>query len=291
MAIDLFQLFSRKPSSWSWLSIVLWSLWAIGAANAESDPIDAEHWRRQQLTKVARKIDEAASENERMEYEARLSWLRHWQPGQMTSAPTRPPIESDLVEEPLLGRLERPAKMDADVWQRITSAQVELHAVDTDDDRKEKVREIIESARRFEELLSEHLPSQLQQLPTPTAWTLAYARYRLGRALAYRELPSVRERWPISDPVRYQQQLSAVYQRLIDQAGHGCPEFILLEDRMLRRAGQKGRALKLLEANQQSIDPKWYLKKRRDLLDELGWEPPYQEAAQIYFEAGYRDDP
>lgn len=291
MAIDLFQSFTRKRSSRSWLSIVLLSLWAVSAANAESDPIDAEHWRRQQLKKVARKIDDAESDNDRLEYEARQSWLHRWEPGQMTSAPTRSPIESDLVEEPLLGRLERPVEMDADVWQRITSAQVELHAVDTDDDRKENVREIIESGRRFEELLSEHLPSQLQQLPAPTAWALAYARYRLGRALAYRELPSVRERWPISEPVRYQQQLSAVYQRLIDQAGRGRPEFILLEDRMLRRAGQKGRALKLLEANQQSIEPKWYLKKRRDLLEELGWEPPYQEAARIYFEAGYRDDP
>jgi len=163
--------------------------------------------------------------------------------------------------------------------------------MDTDDDRKEKLREIIASAKRFEKELSEQLPPRLRQFPAPTAWTLAYARYRLGRALAYRELPSVRERWPISDPDHYQEQLLTAYQRLLDQTKQVRPEFILLEDRILRRSGKKGRALELLEAYRESIEPKWYLKKRRDLLKELGWEPPYKEAARIYIEAGYGDEP
>ena len=108
--------------------------------------------------------------------------------------------------------------------------------------------------------------------------------------MAYRELPVVRERWPISNPDHYQEQLAAVYQRLTNQTNRSRPEFILLEDRMLRRSGKKGRALELLEANRQSIEPKWYLKKRRDLLQELGWEPAYQEAARLYLEAGFSDE-
>lgn len=100
----------------------------------------------------------------------------------------------------------------------------------------------------------------------------------------------VRQRWPISDRARYEAQLSAAYQRLLHQTKTVRPEFILLEDRMLRRSGKKGRALELLEANQEWIEPKWYLKKRRDLLLELGWELPHKEADRLYLQAGYDDE-
>ncbi|WP_246109617.1 hypothetical protein [Roseimaritima multifibrata] len=209
----------------------------------------------------------------------------------MPLAPTDSPIESELVEEPLLEQLKKPNGVSAEVWQQMISSQTDLLAMDTVDDRKENLRIVIRLAGQLEKRLSDQLPSNLQQLPTPTAWVLAYTRYRLGRALAYRELPSVRERWPISNPMRYEEQLSAAYERLIAQTNEVRPEFILLEDRMLRRAGKKGRALELLEANRRSIEPKWYLKKRRDMLQELGWEPPYKEAAKLYTEAGYSTDP
>ena len=280
-----------KRSRWSCLSILFFSMLAIGSAKADADEMDAKSWRTQQLKNVARKIQDADSDDERREYVARQSWLRRWEPGRMPSEPTHSPIESKLVEEPLLRTLEKPAGVDPDVWQRMTSHQAELLAMDTDDDRKDNLRAIIASARQLEKLLSDQLPSEWQQLPAPTAWAVAHTRYRLGRALAYRELPSVREEWPIVDPVDYQERLLSVYQRLIDQTHRVRPEFILLEDRILRRAGKKGRALELLEANQDSIEPKWYLKKRRDLLEELGWKPPYQEAADVYFDAGYRDEP
>ncbi|EMI22977.1 signal peptide protein [Rhodopirellula maiorica SM1] len=291
MTVNLLQTIRRSWSIGPWFSILFLSTLAIGSAMAESDAIDAERWRLRQLKQVTSQIQNAASDDERLEYVAQQSWLRRWEPGRMPSAPTRSQTESELVEEPLLEDLEKPAGVASHVWQQMTSLQAELHAVDTDDERKEDLRQIIKSARRLEELLSERLPPQLQELPAPTAWALAYTRYRLGRALAYRELPSVRERWPISDPVGYQEKLLAVYQKLIDQANQGRPEFILLEDRILRRAGKKARALELLEANQQSIEAKWYLKKRRDLLEELGWGPPHKEAAQIYYDAGYRDEP
>lgn len=290
MAIYSLQSLLRKRPGRLWLSLLFLATLTLSSARAEPNKIASKSWRSQQLERIASKIQETDSDDERLEYVARQSWLRRWKPGQMAPAPTRSQIKSELVEQPLIEKLKKPTGVASDVWQQITSSQTELLAVDTDDDRKTNLRIIIGSARRLETMLSDQLPSASQQLPASTAWALAYTRYRLGRALAYRELPSVREQWPISNPVHYQGQLLDAYQRLIDQTNRGRPEFILLEDRMLRRAGQQRRALELLEANQESIEAKWYLKKRRDLLHELGWDPPYQEAARLYLEAGYSDE-
>lgn len=291
IALCSFQLLFGERGRRTWLAIIVMLSLAIGSADAQRGSIDAESWRGEHLESIAQKIQNAGSDDELQELVAKQSWLRRWQPGEMSDAPKRSPIDAELVEEPLLEKLTRPTEIDADVWQQMIDSQTKLIAIDTDDDRKENLQIIIALARQLGKELSEQLPSESQQLPESTAWVLAHTRYRLGRSLAYRELPVVRERWPIADPDHYQEQLVVAYQRLIDVAGHGRPEFILLEDRMLRRAGKKGRALELLEANQQSIEAKWYLKKRRDLLQELGWEPAYQEAARRYLEAGYRDEP
>ncbi|TWT84699.1 hypothetical protein CA13_61790 [Planctomycetes bacterium CA13] len=290
MAICLLQKLLGKRSSRTWLSILFIATLPISSVRAEPNEIEAESWRSEQLAIVAKKIQDADSDDERLEFVARQAWLRRWKPGQMAPALTRSKLKPGLVEEPLLEKLKRPTDVAPNAWQQMTSSQTELIAIDTDEDRKENLRTIIGSARQLENVLSEQLPSESQQLPASTAWVLAYTRYRLGRALAYRELPSVQERWPISNPVHYQEQLFAVYQRLIDQTNRVRPEFILLEDRILRRSGKKGRALELLEAHRESIEPKWYLKKRRDLLQELGWEPPYKEAARLYVEAGYGNE-
>ncbi|TWU40198.1 hypothetical protein Q31b_35430 [Novipirellula aureliae] len=289
--MQTFQTTIGRRSGWPWLSTLLLSALAISSAKADPNEIDAESWRNQKLKEIATKIQDAQSSEDRLEYVARRSWLQQWEPGQMLSAPTQAPAEPALVEEPSLGELEGPPGIEPQVWQRMISSQTELLAIDTDDSRKENLRRIIASASQLEEWLSNKLPVESQQLPAPTAWVLAFTRYRLGRALAYRELPSVRERWPISEPVQYQKRLLEAYQRLLDQTKGVRPEFILLEDRILRRSSKRGRALELLESHQGVIQAKWYLKKRRDLLEELGWQPPYQEAARIYFEAGYRDDP
>ncbi|WP_236696085.1 hypothetical protein [Rhodopirellula islandica] len=208
----------------------------------------------------------------------------------MPLAPADAPDESGLVEEPWLQKLERPESVATDAWQAMIDLQDRLLASDTDDDRKDNLRATIELASQLEATLAAHLPADSQSLTTPTSWALAFTRYRLGRALAYRELPEVRERWPIADPDQYQAQLVAAFERLTEQTKGDRHEFILLQDRMFRRSGKKGRALELLEANRHSIEPKWYLKKRRDLLQELGWDPPYREAAQRYLQAGYDDE-
>jgi len=273
------------------LAIVIVTSLAITSGAAELSEIDAEAWRVQQLSAIADELRHAKSDGERLEYAARQSWLHRWKPGQMPPAPKQALTPSNLVQEPLLEKLQRPAEVEPGSWQRMVDLQTRLHTVDTDDERKANLRTVIKLAAKFENVLSSQLPPVSQKLSSQSGWVLAFTRYRLGRALAYRELPVVKERWPISKPDEYQKQLTAVFRRLTDQTIRTRPEFILLHDRMLRRSGNKGRALELLELHRQSIKPKWYLKKRRDLLQELGWAPPHQEAAKLYLEAGYDDEP
>ncbi|MFG0290806.1 MAG: hypothetical protein ACF8CQ_21730 [Rhodopirellula sp. JB044] len=271
-----------------------------------ADEPSASKWRSSQLDGINERLQSVDSEQTRLELLAQQAWLRRWEPGEMSQMPTTSSVrwdddeqgESKLVQEPLLLDLTRPEGVAKQEWQRLIALQAVLRQIDTNENRKESLREIIPASQRFVDALSEALASStrphatpVKQLNTDTDWVLAYARYRLGRALAYREIPVVRERWPIEDPDAYQRRLYEVYRQLNEQTGGPRAEFILLEDRMLRRSGQKGLALELLEKHQGSIDVKWYLKKRRDLLQELGWEPPYREAAKIYFDAGYRDDP
>ena len=288
MSIFSFARDGRFSNRWCWIQLAILTFSSVTAR-----PIlaDAKSWKSQQLEKIAARIQNAPSDGDRLEYLARQMWLQHWKPGQMSSVPSTSRAESALVDEPSLKELKTPSGIESRIWQRMVSIQTKLFRIDTDDDRKENLREIIVTARKLDQLMSDRLPAELQELPAPTAWALAYTRYRVGRALAYRELPSVQDQWPISNPGQYEERLMTAYQRLLDQTQRVRPEFILLEDRILRRSGQKGRALQLLESHQGVIEAKWYLKKRRDLLEELGWEPPHQEAARIYFDAGYRDDP
>ncbi|EMI54742.1 hypothetical protein [Rhodopirellula sallentina] len=282
------------------------ALFASVNTTTVADEPSAAKWRSSQLEVINEKLQSVDSEETRLELLAQRTWLRRWEPGEMSKMPTSSSATEDddekgdreLVEEPLLANLKRPEGVAKQEWQRLIALQAGLRQIDTNEERKENLREIIPASQRFVDALSEALvPSArphatpVEQLNTDRDWVLAYARYRLGRALAYREIPVVRERWPIEDPVAYQRRLYEVYRQLNEQTGGPRAEFILLEDRMLRRSGEKGLALELLEKHQGSIDVKWYLKKRRDLLQELGWEPPYREAAKIYFDAGYRDDP
>ena len=132
----------------------------------------------------------------------------------------------------------------------------------------------------------ESVPAGAEELRKPLRWSLAHARYRRARALAYRELPEVLESMPIEDDAQYERQLREAHQRLRRTFDEPQKEFVLLEVRMLRRQGNRGQALQKLERFRSVIEPKWYLKKRRDLLEELQWEPAYAEAAQRYSESG-----
>ncbi|WP_404307479.1 hypothetical protein [Neorhodopirellula lusitana] len=278
------------PAAFAGLVVLLLAFSAVGSHAEERTKVDADRWRNQKVESIQTRIPNAESSDHRLELQARQSWLRRWTPGQMPSSPADAPDETGLVDEPLLANLDRPKAIQVDDWRTLIALQTRLLASDTDEERKENLRTTIELARQLEAALSRQLSSESKSLTAPTGWVLAYTRYRLGRALAYRELPDVREVWPISDPDQYEEQLVAAYGRLMKQTDGKRREFILLQDRMFRRSGKKGRALELLEANRNSIEPKWYLKKRRDLLQELGWDPPYREAAQRYLQAGYDDE-
>ncbi|MEM8667922.1 MAG: hypothetical protein AAGG48_10425 [Planctomycetota bacterium] len=248
-----------------------------------------ERWKSNQLESVAKAITNAETESERLEFVARQEWLRNWKPGKMPPAPVDAPDVTQRVVEPDLEELTKPMSVKPEIWRQMIGLQRRLREIDTMDQRKPNLREVVKLTRQLDQLLSDQLPDSMQVLSHPLGWMLAHARYRYGRALAYRELPDVRDKWPIVKVEQHDERLSRAYERLVELTDGKRVEFILLDDRMLRRSGQRGRALQLLELNREAIEPKWYLKKRRDLLKELGWEPPHLEAAKLYREAGYDD--
>ncbi len=100
---------------------------------------------------------------------------------------------------------------------------------------------------------------------------LAEVLYRKGRAIAYRDLPDVRAVHPVDDPAALQKRFEACYRRLAELVDMTQPAWILLAVRRERRRGCPGRALELLEQYRRTHpNPVWYLKKRTDLLNELG---------------------
>lgn len=248
----------------------------------------AVEWRRKKIEQLDKELD-SVEQNAPLHNEllAQRAWLNDWVPSEMPS--TKPDRSNELMNELLLANLQRPKTIDSSAWNEIVRLQTELLESDQDDTRKENLKQTIRLAKQLEQRLVAALSVSDKRLPSPTGWVLAFTRYRLGRALAYRELPVVRERWPIENEESYEVELMEAVNRLREQTGETRPEFILLEDRMLRRAGHKGLALKMLEKNKQFIDLRWYLKKRRDLLGELGWDPAQQEAAEIYSNAGFAD--
>ncbi len=155
--------------------------------------------------------------------------------------------------------------------------QLHLHWLDQLQYRKQYADAIAHSADVLLAYLNQ-LPEQTPGLKSAKAFSL----YRLGRALAYRELPEVVEDDPIADPQQHDARLRDAYQRLVDLVGAGRVDFVLLDVRMLRRNGWYGQALGVLEDHARVISPKWLLKKRRDLLQELQWDAPYREAAAIF---------
>ncbi|MEM6692283.1 MAG: hypothetical protein AAF664_22830 [Planctomycetota bacterium] len=252
---------------------------------------ETNHWKADKLKELTDQIQSSVDAEQINEFKARQAWLRRWEPGRMPTSNTTTIGPKDLKAEPLLSELTCPVSIKPKVWEYLVALQRQLIEIDTAENRKQELERIIEVSAELQENLVSHLPRELQEGNGSLSWCLAFARYRLGRSLAYRELPKVRQRWPISNPEQYESRLVTAYRQLVDHMGSGRPEFILLEDRMLRRSGQKGLALEMLETNRSVIDKKWYLKKRRDLLEELDWASPYQEASKIYRDAGYVDDP
>jgi len=101
---------------------------------------------------------------------------------------------------------------------------------------------------------------------------LTDALYRKGRALGYMELNDVLAKHPIENRKAHHKAFEKNFAELGRWVDTKSPEFVLLHIRRERRLGHLETALGLL--NQQvARDPSeyWYRKKRRDVLNGLGW--------------------
>ncbi|MCH7990350.1 MAG: tripeptidyl peptidase II, partial [Planctomycetes bacterium] len=96
--------------------------------------------------------------------------------------------------------------------------------------------------------------------------------YRKGRALGYMELPDVIADHPIADPQAHDQAFEANFAELRKWVDTTDQKYFLLHVRRERRKGRYGNALKLLNKYIPTSAPNyWYIKKRRDCYEKLGW--------------------
>lgn len=278
-----------------------------GASPARQRPLDTSApaaWKQEKLAQLEEGISaaERAGESDRHdELRARREWLRSWpaEPSAadaQASAPGWSPLSSDqipwLVAEPDLTahlhsydieREHAEGRREGNRWLRAAARlQAELHRLDAPPVRKQNLKRTAAQCERLVVALAE-APEPLPRGLTAedVYWARAHTLYRWGRALGYRELPDVREVMPLENPTQLDQRLRGVFEQLRRLAPDRA-EFVLLKIRMLRRDEQWGRALRLLEAHRWAIDRKWYLKKRRDMLASLGWEPAHARAAAEY---------
>ena len=101
---------------------------------------------------------------------------------------------------------------------------------------------------------------------------LVDALYRKGRALAYMELPQVIAAHPIADTAAHDKAFEANFKELGRWVDTTEKTYVLLHIRRERRRGRPAVALKWLTKYYPGTPPNfWYVKKRRDLYDELGW--------------------
>lgn len=260
-----------------------------------------EKWRQAQLETLSDQLTNGQANGPlKRELESQREWLSKWQPGELSKAPmwsratakgrfTEPILDPNKratkLRETLLAKNAKPTVKDTKRLERLLAQfsgdigvrQLHLHWLDQRHYRKQYADEIADAALRLSGLLEQVKP-QTQETKVARAFCL----YRRGRALAYRELPDVVAENPIKDQGKHTGKLVGTFSELIAMVGSGRPEFILLEIRMLRRDHWYGQALALLESNGRLIERQWFLKKRRDLLKELGWQEPYEEAADIY---------
>jgi hypothetical protein len=261
----------------------------------------ADEWRSAQLESIQAQLTDAElSGLMHEELSAQLAWLNAWKPGSLTEeSPIEQRVFQEFDPEPiidpersaaqyrarLLGDGAQPTAKDTDALRDALTAQpadiglrqLHLHWLDQIQFRKKFTREIVQSANRLAGLLEAIEPET-------DALRLAkgFCYFRSARALAYYELPDVLSQQPIDDPQNHEAALLESYRKMLEILGDDRPEVTLLVARMLRRDGWFGRSLLLLEQSASSIDQQWYLKKRRDLLRELTWSFPADEAARIY---------
>lgn len=259
-----------------------------------------KEWKSNHLAELDRQLAvESVKGSNRDELIAQRDWLANWTPGGMSADPRSNPKLPSIRSEPIIDtrlakdlrkKLENETEVRQDeaelllINQALVDhpddpglQQLHLHWLDDPSRRKTHLKRVDSSALR----LIQSLEPAKKSDPT-IRLAIEFAMYRRGRALAYRELPDVLRHTPIDDPQRLNQMILSAHRDLFASAGKRHPEFILLEIRILRRAKKFGSALSLVEQYGSTIKRQWYLKKRRDLLKELGWSFPRSEAAEIY---------
>jgi hypothetical protein len=264
----------------------------------------ALEWQKLQLSQIAAQLsDKGVTGGLRQELEAQQKWLQTYKVGRLTEEPIYgsairevemwvepildPSKKSSKIREKLLGPKATPTSKDTEQLRSalgefpedIGLRQLQLHWLDQPQYRDAHAKDIADAAERLAGLLD---GSEIAGEEKKKA--LAFTWYRQARALGYRQDPDVVLKHPLSDEQRKEvdAKLVGTYTQLIELVGNGRPEFSLLEIRMLRRDKWFGRALDVLENNGASIEPRWFLEKRRDLLRDLNWKPAADEANTIF---------
>lgn len=256
----------------------------------------------QEATLLQQLADPKVADELKLELQSQLKWLTAWEPGKLSDKPLwvteaqgqqwhEPSLDPHELAGELRGRLLGPeasptvedtaelkallAAHDNDLGVR----QLHLHWLDQAQYRKVYSQEIADAASKVLALLD-----GVAQPDDDTAKARLFTLYRRGRALIYRELPEVLANKPMDEAELNinAADLVGTYHQLKTLVAEPRVEFILLEDRMLRRDHWNGRALALLEDFGGQVAPHWFLKKRRDILRDLGWESPAKEAAEVY---------
>ncbi|MEM9944425.1 MAG: hypothetical protein AAF939_22925, partial [Planctomycetota bacterium] len=286
--------------------IVLAGLPAASSAQ-QFEPSKIENnnlWKTKKLVELTTRLESPdLSDSDVIECRAQIQWLQNWDPETGLSSlgwhlPTQTKQTEPLLDSPSAQALRRKleglkdnpmtegndkpliqwiqSKMEARTLD-LTTLQTAFHWVDDIQRRKQHLTLLDHLSRSYiEKIEKSQVGSKQRHLLLQFAW------YRRARALAYQELPDVVAKNPIQDPAELDRKIRESYKQLKNYAGEGRPEFILLDIRMLRRNEKFGSAIVLLEQFQSSILRKWYLKKRRDLLEKLDWQPPFKDAVEQF---------
>jgi hypothetical protein len=277
---------------------------AMGQLTILSKGNPAAEWRKAQLAQIDLQLADKATKAElKLELTAQKQWLTDYASVTLGPQPTKaseklptaieepiidPDKKADPIRKKLFGAKAKPTAADTEKLRTslekspsdIGLRQLQLHWLDQPQYREDYPAEIADAASRLRGLLEENKKVDPAKLKSAKAMTL----YRQARALGYRLDLDREKKKPLeqADREKVDSQLVGAYTQLMSLVGPGHPEFALLEIRMLRRDNWFGRALQVLERNGSTIEPRWYLEKRRDLLRDLGWKTPASQAQEMF---------
>lgn len=261
-------------------------------------------WRKAQLAQIDTQLNDKATKAElKLELAAQKEWLTNYSTDKLAPQPSKPrekaptaivePIldpdkKADAIRKKLFGPKAKPTAADTEKLRvalektpsDIGLRQLQLHWLDQPQYREEYPAEIADAASRLRGLLE----TDKKIDPAAKKAAVAITLYRQARALGYRLDLDLEKKKKLEKEERenVDSQLAGAYTQIISLVGPGHPEFVLLEIRMLRRDNWFGRALQLLERNGSTIEPRWYMEKRRDLLRDLGWKAPAEQAHDAF---------